>query len=67
MRLKKYLHRVDNLSILTEWIFTMFTKSKFLLILSFVVLGLGLSSCETMDGAGRDIESVGDSIQDAAE
>lgn len=45
----------------------MFTNSKFLLLLSFVILGLGLTSCETMGGAGRDIEHAGESVQDAAE
>lgn len=31
------------------------------------VLGLGLSACETMQGAGRDIEHAGESVQDAAD
>lgn len=33
----------------------------------FAVIGvLGVSACETLDGAGRDIEKAGESIQDAA-
>ena len=37
----------------------------------FVLLALGagfvLSACNTIEGAGRDIESAGDSIADTAE
>lgn len=36
-----------------------------LLVLAFI--GFGLSACETMEGAGRDIEHAGESVQDAAE
>ncbi|QYX57785.1 entericidin A/B family lipoprotein [Roseovarius sp. SCSIO 43702] len=28
---------------------------------------LGLSACETVEGAGRDIEKAGQNIEDAAE
>ncbi|MCK6419187.1 MAG: entericidin A/B family lipoprotein [Alphaproteobacteria bacterium] len=28
---------------------------------------LALSACETMEGAGRDIEHAGEAVQDAAE
>lgn len=28
---------------------------------------LGLSACNTMEGAGKDIEAAGDSIEDAAQ
>lgn len=28
---------------------------------------LGLAACETIEGAGRDIENAGESIQDSAE
>ena len=38
--------------------------SKFLLMLSCI---LTLSACETMNGAGRDIESAGDAVQNAAQ
>lgn len=34
----------------------------------FLLAGaLGLAACETVEGAGRDIENAGESIQDAAE
>ena len=38
--------------------------SKYLLIMTCL---LTLSACETMNGAGRDIESAGDAVQDAAQ
>jgi len=28
---------------------------------------LGLASCNTIEGAGEDIEAVGDSVEDAAD
>ncbi|GAC35515.1 entericidin A/B family lipoprotein [Paraglaciecola polaris] len=30
------------------------------------ILVLGLTSCATIDGAGQDIESAGEAVQDAA-
>ncbi len=45
----------------------MFTNTRFLMLLSLAAISLGLSACETMDGAGRDIEHAGESIQDAAD
>ncbi len=46
----------------------MFTNIRFLTLLSLTVVGLGLSACETMEGAGRDIQSAGESLeQEAAE
>ena len=45
----------------------MFTKFRFLTLLALAVAGLGLSACETMGGAGRDIEHAGQSVQDAAD
>jgi entericidin B len=44
----------------------MFTKSRFFTLLFFSAITLGLSACETMDGAGRDIEHAGENVQDAA-
>ncbi|MGB0720357.1 MAG: entericidin A/B family lipoprotein [Bdellovibrionales bacterium] len=41
-------------------------KAKILTIMSLVVIGFGLSACETMEGAGRDIEHAGEAVQDAA-
>ncbi|HRK98433.1 MAG: entericidin A/B family lipoprotein [Alphaproteobacteria bacterium] len=43
----------------------MLIKTQFLLF--WAVISLGLSSCETMSGAGRDIEHAGESVQDAAD
>ncbi len=37
------------------------------LLLMLGVFVLTLSACNTMEGAGEDIESAGDSIQDAAD
>jgi predicted small secreted protein len=45
---------------------TMVINARFYLILSLALLSLGLYSCETMKGAGRDIEHTGESVQDAA-
>lgn len=33
---------------------------------TLVALSLGVSACETFEGAGRDIENAGENIQDAA-
>lgn len=40
---------------------------RFLTLISLAILGLGLAACETMEGAGRDIEHAGEAVQDAAE
>lgn len=40
-------------------------KIKTTALLIFTCLTLG--ACETMEGAGRDIEHAGESVQDAAE
>lgn len=45
----------------------MLIKPRFLILLCLAVTGLGLSACETMGGAGRDIEHAGESVQDAAD
>lgn len=45
----------------------MLTNIRFLTIISLAVIGLGLSACETMEGAGRDIQSAGQSVEEAAE
>ncbi len=39
---------------------------KLLTVLSLAVVSLGISACETIEGAGRDIEKGGEVIQDAA-
>ena len=43
------------------------SKKKQVLTLAFLaVTGFGLSACQTVDGAGRDIEKAGESIQDSS-
>lgn len=42
------------------------TKSS-LAITLIIVSSFSLAACETMYGAGRDIEKAGDSVQDAAQ
>ncbi|MGB4107359.1 MAG: entericidin A/B family lipoprotein [Alphaproteobacteria bacterium] len=44
----------------------MFTNIRFFTLLSLAVIGLGLSACETVNGAGRDIENAGEAVQDSA-
>ena len=39
---------------------------KFVVVLSLAVLGMGLSACNTVGGAGQDIEEAGETVQDAA-
>ncbi len=45
----------------------MMTNTRFYLVLSLAVLSLGLSACETLEGAGRDLEHAGESVQNAAD
>lgn len=42
-------------------------KSTFLTILALAVTGVAVSACETVEGAGRDIEHAGESMQDASQ
>ncbi len=44
----------------------MFNKAKILTVMCLAVFGLSLTGCETLEGAGRDIENAGESVQDAA-
>jgi predicted small secreted protein len=47
---------------------TMLQTIRNLTVPIFLLAGaLGLAACETVEGAGRDIENAGESIQDAAE
>ncbi len=39
---------------------------KTITLLSLALAFLALPACETMSGAGRDIENAGESVQDAA-
>ena len=42
-------------------------KNSTLLTLTVLFLGaFSLSACETVDGAGQDIENAGEAVQDAA-
>ncbi len=45
----------------------MLTNIRFLTLITLTVIGLSLSACETMEGAGRDIQSAGQSVEEAAE
>lgn len=45
----------------------MLTTIRFLTLISLAFMGFGLSACETMEGAGRDIQSAGQSVEEAAE
>lgn len=43
-------------------------KLKLLPVLAATLLGLGtLTACNTVEGAGEDIEAAGDKIEDSAE
>lgn len=44
----------------------MITTVQFFTLLFLATICFGLSACETMGGAGRDIEHAGESVQDAA-
>lgn len=36
-------------------------------LLLLVILGAALGGCATIEGAGKDIESAGEAVQDAAD
>ncbi len=36
-------------------------------VLSLAVVSLGLSACETFEGAGRDVQHAGQTIENAAD
>ena len=38
-----------------------------LLLAGLIVLGAPLAACNTVEGAGEDVESVGDAVGEAAE
>ncbi|GAB4189525.1 MAG: hypothetical protein Tsb002_16620 [Wenzhouxiangellaceae bacterium] len=40
---------------------------KYLLTLLILLLSLSISACNTIEGAGKDIESTGEAIEDAAD
>lgn len=39
---------------------------KFMTVL-LVFAGLGVAACNTVEGAGKDVSSAGDAVQDAAD
>lgn len=42
-------------------------NARILTLLSLVMLGFSLGACNTVDGAGQDIEDAGEAVQDAAD
>ncbi|MCS5597880.1 MAG: entericidin A/B family lipoprotein [Alphaproteobacteria bacterium] len=44
----------------------MLKKLNIFILTVLAIAGLTLSACETIEGAGQDIENAGHSIQDAA-
>jgi predicted small secreted protein len=38
-----------------------------LLLAGLIVLGVPLAACNTIEGAGEDVESVGDAVEDTAD
>jgi len=44
----------------------MLKLDKLVVVLSLAVLGMGLSACNTIGGAGQDVENAGEAVQDAA-
>ncbi len=45
----------------------MFFKQKFFALLILTAGIISLTGCETLDGAGQDIEKAGEAVQDAAQ
>jgi predicted small secreted protein len=41
-------------------------KSEIVTIVFLAVASLGMSACQTVDGAGKDIQKAGESIQDSS-
>lgn len=44
----------------------MFNTSKFLTIITIGLLSLSTVACQTVEGAGQDIENAGEAVQRAA-
>jgi predicted small secreted protein len=36
------------------------------ILMMLAIAGMGLSACNTVEGAGRDVENAGEAVQDAA-
>ncbi|MEX1035908.1 MAG: entericidin A/B family lipoprotein [Sneathiella sp.] len=47
--------------------FLILKQFRFVVLAIFAVLALPLAACETMEGAGRDIEDAGEAIQEKAD
>lgn len=41
-------------------------NTRFLTLAALAVAAISLGACETVDGAGRDIENAGEAVQGAA-
>lgn len=41
-------------------------RASILTLIFAATVSLGLAGCETIEGAGQDIENAGESVQDAA-
>ena len=41
-------------------------KTRLVLVLLTILSGLGVSACNTVEGLGQDVESLGDNIEDEA-
>jgi predicted small secreted protein len=46
---------------------TISKQSRFLTLTVLLLGALSLGACETIEGAGQDIEHAGESVQDAAD
>lgn len=44
----------------------MIKSRTFFTVASLFILALGVSACNTVGGAGQDIENAGEAVQDAA-
>ncbi|MFP4125546.1 MAG: entericidin A/B family lipoprotein [Alphaproteobacteria bacterium] len=42
-------------------------RTRLLALLSVALLLAGLTACNTIEGAGEDVEAAGDAVQDTAE
>jgi predicted small secreted protein len=45
----------------------MLTNLRTLILLSFATSSLGLAACNTIEGAGHDIENAGEAVQESAD
>lgn len=44
----------------------MITAMRFIGLLTLTLIGFSLAACQTVEGAGRDIENTGEAIQNSA-